>query len=71
MHTVDAAYYSAVDRGAEYCVCVCVCVYLSAIISSELHVRSSPNFILSTYLLIYLFTVPVQVYISLTRSQNY
>jgi len=36
------------DRGAEYCderVClsVCVCVCLSAIISSELHVRSSPN----------------------------
>ena len=26
MHTVDAAYYSAVDRGAEYCLCVCVCV---------------------------------------------
>jgi len=26
MHTVDAAYYSAVDRGAEYCLFVCVCV---------------------------------------------
>ena len=26
------------------CVCVCECVCLSAIISSELHVRSSPNF---------------------------
>ena len=26
------------------CVCVCVCVCLSAIISSELYVRSSPNF---------------------------
>jgi len=26
------------------CVCVCVCVCLSAIISSELHVRYSPNF---------------------------
>jgi len=26
------------------CVCVCLCVCLSAIISSELHVRSSPNF---------------------------
>jgi len=37
--------YSAPDKGAEYCderVCVCVC--LSEIISSELHVRSSPNF---------------------------
>ena len=33
------------DRGAEYCderVCVCVC--LSAIISSQLQVRSQPNF---------------------------
>ena len=47
-------YYSAADRGAEYCdervclsvslsVSVCVCVRLSAIISSELHVLSSPN----------------------------
>jgi len=27
------------------CVCVSVCVYLSTIISSELHVRSSPNFL--------------------------
>ena len=38
-------HYSASDSGAEYCderVCVCVC--LSAIISSELHVRSSPTF---------------------------
>ena len=26
------------------CVCVCVCVCLSALIFSELHVRSSPNF---------------------------
>jgi len=26
------------------CVCVCMCVCLSAIISSELHVGSSPNF---------------------------
>ena len=25
--------------------CVCVCVCLSAILSSELHVRSSPNFL--------------------------
>jgi len=45
--------YSAPDRGAEYCderVCVSVrvsvCVCLSAIISSELHVRSSPNVLL-------------------------
>jgi len=31
------------DRGAEYCdVRVCLCVSLSAIISSELHVRSAP-----------------------------
>ena len=46
----DGNHYSAPDRGAEYCaerVCVCVwvcvCVCLSAIISPELHVRSSPN----------------------------
>jgi len=48
------SYYSAPDRGAEYCderVCLsdclsmCVCVCLSAIISSELHVRSSPKFL--------------------------
>jgi len=42
-------FYSAADRVAEYCeelVClsVCVCVCLSAIISSDLHVRSSPVF---------------------------
>ena len=37
-------HYSVSDRRAEYCnVRVCVCVCLSAIISSELHVRSSPN----------------------------
>ena len=39
-------HYSAADRGAEYCderVCLCMCVCLSAIISSELQVRSSPN----------------------------
>ena len=38
-------FYSAPDRGAEYCderVCLSVC--LSAVISSELHARSSPNF---------------------------
>ena len=48
--------YSAPNRGAEYCderVCVCVCVRVrvracvcvcvSTIISSELHVRSSPT----------------------------
>jgi len=44
------------DRGAEYCeqcvclsvclsICVCLCVCLSAIISSTLHVRSSPYFL--------------------------
>ena len=27
------------------CVCVCVCVCLPAIISAELHVRSSPDFL--------------------------
>jgi len=47
--------YSAPDKGAEYCdervcltclsVCLCVCICLSAIISSELHVRSSRNFL--------------------------
>ena len=30
-------------------VCLCVCVCLSAIISSELHVRSSPIFVHVTY----------------------
>jgi len=43
-----AIYFAPVRRrGAEYCderVCLPVCVCLSAIISSELHVRSSPNF---------------------------
>jgi len=48
----DSCYYS--DREAEYCdervclqcmcVCACVCVCLSEVISSELHVQSSPNF---------------------------
>jgi len=61
MHTVDAAYYSAVDRGAEYClcVCVCVCVYLSAIISSELHVRSSPNFLCMFPMAVARYVLPV------------
>jgi len=37
--------YSAPDRGAQSIgMSVCLCVCLSAIISSELHVRSSPNF---------------------------
>jgi len=41
-----ATCYSASESGAEYCVeRVCVCVCLSAIISSELHVRSSPSFL--------------------------
>jgi len=42
---VTASHYSASDRGAEYCderVCVC---FLFTIISSEPHVRSSPNFV--------------------------
>jgi len=41
-------YYAAPDRGAEYCdvpVCLPVCVCLSAIMSSELYVRSSPKFL--------------------------
>ena len=40
--------YSAPDRAAEYCderVCLSVCVCLSAIVSPELHVRSSPDFL--------------------------
>jgi len=40
--------YSDPDRAAEYCderVCLCVFVCLSAIISSELHIRFSPNFL--------------------------
>ena len=43
-------FYSALDRRAEYCdkrVCLCVC--LSAIISSELRVRSSPTLLHVTY----------------------
>ena len=52
--------YSAPDREAGYCderlcvcararVCVSVCVCLSAIISSELHVRSSAIFVRVIY----------------------
>ena len=46
---VEYIYYSAPDRGAEYCdyrVCLCVsaCVCLSTSTCLELHVRSSPNF---------------------------
>jgi len=43
--TVVSEYnYSASDRGAEYCdVCLCACVGLSAIMSSELHLRSPSN----------------------------
>ena len=42
--------FSAPDREAEYCderACLSVCVYicLSAVISSDLHVQSSPNFL--------------------------
>jgi len=58
--------YFAPDGGAEYCdervsvclsVCVCVCVCLSAIISSELHIRSSPNFLRTNFL----HTLPMAV----------
>jgi len=45
--TTHRCNHSAPDREAEYCdvrMCVCVSVCLSAIISSELHVRSSPRF---------------------------
>jgi len=41
-------HYSATDREAEYCderVCLSVSVCLSTIISSKLHVRSSPKFV--------------------------
>jgi len=45
------SYYSAPDE--RVCVCVCVrvrvCVCVSAIISSEIHVRSSPIFVHATY----------------------
>ena len=44
-----SAIYSAADCEAEYCderVRLSVCVCLSAIVSSELHVRSSPIFVL-------------------------
>jgi len=42
-------FYSVPDRGAEYCderVCLCVCVFVCPrSVCSELHVRSSPNFL--------------------------
>jgi len=42
--------HSAPDKGAEYCdVRVCLCVCLSAIISSEPLVLSSPSFVLVAY----------------------
>ena len=47
-HGPDSIRFAAADRAAEYCderVCVCVCVCLSAIIASELHVRSSQKFL--------------------------
>ena len=48
--SLNISYLLRPDRGAQYCderVClsVCLCVFLSAIISSDLHVRSSPNFL--------------------------
>jgi len=42
------------------CLCVRVCVCLSAIISSELHVRSSPTFVRVTYGLLYGYTHAVE-----------
>ena len=50
--TSCSAFYAGPNRGAEYCderVCLCVCVCLSAIISSELHVRSNQIFVHVTY----------------------
>ena len=46
--TVIRCVHNYSDKGAEYCnervcVCVCVCVCLPAIISPELHIRSSPK----------------------------
>ena len=42
-------FYSVPNRGAEYCderVCLCVCVFVCPrSVCSELHVRSSPNFL--------------------------
>jgi len=42
------------------CLCVRVCVCLSAIISSELHVRSSPTFVRVTYGLLHGYTHGVE-----------
>jgi len=42
-----AGNYFAPDRAAKYCderVCLSLCLCLSAIISSELHVRALPKF---------------------------
>jgi len=50
--TSCSAFYAGPNRGAEYCderVCLCVCVCLSAIISSELHVRSNQISVHVTY----------------------
>jgi len=50
--SVSSCHYSAPDRGAQsvvmimsVCLSVCLSMCLSAIISPELHVRSSPNFL--------------------------
>jgi len=43
---ISCHYYTGLLRAAEYCdECVCLSVCLSAIISLELHIRSSPNFV--------------------------
>jgi len=42
------------------CLCVRVCLCLSAIISSELHVRSSPTFVRVTYGLLHGYTHGVE-----------
>ena len=47
VHAMTQHYHSAPDRGGEYCderVWVSLRVCLSTIVSSELHIRSSPNF---------------------------
>ena len=48
MFAIDQLYYCVPDRGSEYCddgVCLSDCVCLSASMSLELQVRSSPKFL--------------------------
>ena len=47
--SIETCYYSATIERVCLCVCVCVFVCLSAIISLELHVRFSPNFVHVTF----------------------